>query len=81
MTCDEFKGGFFKVHGPECTPEILTAVQNHANVCEPCGEVFRGELTRIIRKEFERVYGDPDGPNEPPFPVPLPGTDHESRHW
>lgn len=66
MTCEEFKEGFFKVQGPGCTPKLLDAVQGHANSCGPCGEIFRGTLTRMIHKEFERVYGDPNGPPAPP---------------
>lgn len=78
MTCDEFKAGFFRVQGPKCTPELLTTVQNHANSCMPCGEVFRGTLTGMIHKEFERVYGDPNGPDVPPCRIPLPEPDHDS---
>lgn len=78
MTCDEFTARFFKAQGPECTPELLTTVQNHANACAPCGEVFRARLTGVIHKAFERVYGDPNGPDVPPCRIPLPWSEHES---
>lgn len=77
MTCDEFKKGFFRMNGPECPSELCETVKTHADSCASCGEIFRETLKRFVGREFERVYGDPNGPDEPAFPMPLPPSPDE----
>lgn len=78
MTCEEFKRRLFRAQGPDCPSEVSEAVEVHAVSCQSCADILKGLLERFVRKDFERVYGDPYGPDVPADAMPLPEPDHDT---